>query len=223
MSEISHRRELCYLQTDSFVTETSGKMCNACLHPSNASCRTVTHRSFISHVVLFKMLVEVQDCKGVATPGKLPQKSRKERRTKAEDIGRCCEERIRGQSAPCVSILSSGSNSCAVLSRCVLSPAWLCLRDAILRTIPLPGSCQRLGERASPAHLCSSLISQILQRSFFSTFSSPQTWIISKSTPGARCQSERDRGWCCCAERRHPREVSSLGLQRSLLLKMLSA
>lgn len=116
------------------------------------------------------MLVEVQDCKGVATQGKLPQKSRKEGRTKAEDIGRSCKERIRGQSAPYVSILSSGSNSYAVLSRCVLSSAWLCLRDAILRTISLPGSCQRLGERASSAHLCSPLTSQILQRSFFLIF-----------------------------------------------------
>lgn len=91
----------------------------------------------------------------------MPRKSGKERRTKAEDIGRCCKERIRGQSAPYASILSSGSNSYAVLSRCVLSSAWLCLRDAILRTISLPGSCQRLGERASSAHLCSSLTSQI--------------------------------------------------------------
>lgn len=54
----------------------------------------------------------------------------------------------------------------------------------------------------------------------FLSFSSPQTWIISKSTPEVRCQSERDRGWCCCAERRLPREVSPY---RSLLLEMISA
>lgn len=149
-------------------------MCNACLHPSKASCRTVTYRSLISHVVLFKMLVEVQDCKGAATQGKIAsKKSRKERRTKAEDLGRCCEDRIRGQRAPYVSILSSGSNSYAVLSR--LLPGCVSETQSSGR-LPLPGSCQRLGEPASSAHLCSSLIAQILQRSFvfliFFSFSS---------------------------------------------------
>lgn len=194
-------------------------MCNACLHPSKASCRTVTYRSLISHVVLFKMLVEVQ----AATQGKIASKNpgRKEgqkQRISVVVVKTGSEDRVET-----LCFHPEFRFKYAALSR--LLPGCVSETQSSGR-LPLPGSRQRLGEPASSAHLCSSLISQILQRSFFFPhlfFPSPQTWIISKSTPGARCRSERDRGWCCCAERRHPREVSSLGLQCSLLRKMISA
>lgn len=42
----------------------------------------------------------------------------------------------------------------------------------------------------------------------FFIFVSPKTWITSKSTPEAQCQSARDKEWCFFVERPLPREVN---------------
>lgn len=70
------------MQTDSFVTETSGQMCNGCLHLSDTSDR-LSRSDLLTFYLAHCLCLEERDHTGVATEGKWHQKSRKESRKKA--------------------------------------------------------------------------------------------------------------------------------------------
>lgn len=155
------------------------------------------------------------------------------RKEKAQDISRCLKKDQRTEGILYFHPEGWGSNSSAVCSPSALLCLAVSHRHNSQDNFPFSGSCQCLAESFCSAlllisHIPQRSLSLFLSLSFSSSFSflfppPPQTWIISKSTPEARCRSERARGWCYCAGRRRPREVSPPGLRLSLLLKTIPA